>query len=99
MKKKLLLLILISTPLLLNGCAKIWRPVFILGKKTDPVHFEKLPYYNGPHELCRYEGSHVHDPKLGPISVMQPTSEKEITEKYRYPGMQERFIELDERAW
>ncbi len=99
MNKKIppLLFLFLLFPLV-TGCAKVWRPVFIPGKKIAPEYYAKPPYYNGTHQLCAYEGPHIHDPKLGPISVVEPDAET-VRTKYRYPGMEDQFKDLDQRVW
>lgn len=46
--------------------------------------------------MCQYQGAHIHDPKLGPISVTEKDP-KVIAKKYRHPGMEDDFQELDQR--
>lgn len=97
-KKKFSILTIFLSLFLLSGCAKLWSPVFSLGKKTDSAYYKKYPYYNGTHQLCQYEGRHVHDPKLGPISITE-TDEEVIRKKYRYPGMEDQFKDFDAKVW
>lgn len=99
-KQKLLLLTALGIITAASGCATIWKPVFILGKSFDKEHYKKPVYYDGPHYLCRYEGPHIHHENdvEGPISV-QETNKEEIVKKYRYPGMEDVFKDLDSVAW
>lgn len=99
MKKNLFLFVLIfSSALSLQGCAKIWSPVFKAGKAVNPDYYSKYPYYNGNHQLCSYDGPHIHHPELGPISVPEK-DEKTIRAKYRYPGMEDQFKDMDNRIF
>jgi len=99
-KQKLLLLIVSGILISTTGCATLWKPVFILGKSVKHKHYQKPIYYNGPHYLCRYEGPHIHHEKdvAGPVSVSE-TKKEDIVKKYRYPGMEDVFKDLDSVAW